>query len=374
MDTTSKILLIGGSVTVGAGLIWLVYRTSQGLPILPSANVPTTTPPSPLTSSAVTPSGLPANMPSYGLTLPASYTARCGTAYFNAGDWPGKSGYVVVVKYVDGMFSTLYPQLVSVAPTFTTGMIVGGYDCATKTVAAPIYTYTVQAGDTLSAIAACDQTTVSALASLNGISNPDLINIDQVLKLPNPLQCQPSTGSSSAPPSRSSGSAQEPSNGALYQVSGSSKIYVYWTSDHQLHWICDSATFNQLGLSYTDLHIVSQLPASVGSTICHTTTEKLTYCQFDAQATKNGSYTFGPPPSPQYIQDGAVFWVPGTSTIWIVFAKQLFPVLDLCALHQLGKSCGDVQPVSALPNLPKLTGTQNAYSCSTSGSGGPILG
>lgn len=44
-------------------------------------------------------------------------------------------------------------------------------------------TYTVKKGDTLSEIAAAYGTTVDALVSLNGISNPDVINVGQVLKV-----------------------------------------------------------------------------------------------------------------------------------------------------------------------------------------------
>ncbi|MDD9148171.1 LysM peptidoglycan-binding domain-containing protein [Sporolactobacillus sp. CQH2019] len=44
-------------------------------------------------------------------------------------------------------------------------------------------TYTVRSGDTLSAIAAKHGTTVSRLAALNGIRNPNVIRVGQVLKL-----------------------------------------------------------------------------------------------------------------------------------------------------------------------------------------------
>lgn len=44
-------------------------------------------------------------------------------------------------------------------------------------------TYTVKSGDTLSEIAVAYGTTVDALVSLNGISNPDVINVGQVLKV-----------------------------------------------------------------------------------------------------------------------------------------------------------------------------------------------
>ena len=46
-----------------------------------------------------------------------------------------------------------------------------------------VTTYTVKAGDTLSAIANKYNTTVEKLASINNISNPNLISVGQVLKL-----------------------------------------------------------------------------------------------------------------------------------------------------------------------------------------------
>lgn len=47
----------------------------------------------------------------------------------------------------------------------------------------PTSTYTVKAGDTLSAIAARYKTTVAKLASLNGIKNPNVISVGQKLKI-----------------------------------------------------------------------------------------------------------------------------------------------------------------------------------------------
>lgn len=57
-------------------------------------------------------------------------------------------------------------------------------------------TYTVKAGDTLSAIASRYSTSSSTLASLNSLSNPNLIYVGQVLKVSSNTSTSSSTGSS----------------------------------------------------------------------------------------------------------------------------------------------------------------------------------
>lgn len=47
-------------------------------------------------------------------------------------------------------------------------------------------TYTVKKGDTLSAIAKKYETTVEALASINGIKNVNLIHVGKVILIPKP--------------------------------------------------------------------------------------------------------------------------------------------------------------------------------------------
>ena len=54
--------------------------------------------------------------------------------------------------------------------------------------------YTVKKGDTLSAIAKAMGTTTSKLASYNGISNPDVIQVGQIIKNPNMGESGASTG------------------------------------------------------------------------------------------------------------------------------------------------------------------------------------
>ena len=62
------------------------------------------------------------------------------------------------------------------------GSAAGSYQAVTSSSAGGS-TYTVQAGDTLSSIAARFGTTFQSLASINGISNPNVIEVGQVLRL-----------------------------------------------------------------------------------------------------------------------------------------------------------------------------------------------
>lgn len=69
--------------------------------------------------------------------------------------------------------------------TLATTTVPGGTAPATTTAtSAPAHqSYTVQSGDTLGTIASKFHTTVAALQSLNGISNPDSIYAGEVIKI-----------------------------------------------------------------------------------------------------------------------------------------------------------------------------------------------
>ena len=60
----------------------------------------------------------------------------------------------------------------------------GTADKPTKPTTQAAGTYTVKSGDTLSRIAAANGTTVAKLVEINGIKNPNLIRVGQVLRLP----------------------------------------------------------------------------------------------------------------------------------------------------------------------------------------------
>jgi LysM repeat protein len=72
--------------------------------------------------------------------------------------------------------TTLPPTTTTVAPTTTT---------------APVIRYQVKAGDTLSAIAARNHVTSTAIIALNRLANPDQLVAGQVLSIPNPPSSKP---------------------------------------------------------------------------------------------------------------------------------------------------------------------------------------
>lgn len=96
----------------------------------------------------------------------------CGIwQYSDSGSVDGISGNVDTnISYKD------YPSIVPGAPAESTP--------STPPPATTTVSYTVQAGDTLSEIAVRYNTSYSEIARINGISNPDLIYAGQVLKIP----------------------------------------------------------------------------------------------------------------------------------------------------------------------------------------------
>ena len=222
---TRDLLMIGGGIATIGGVYYVytlvkkpVSRAVHTVVGTPQTSRQTTTPVTPrstphtrthTTTHTVTKTSTPRHTshvtPTHTSrapqTLPSYVTRRCGTVFVSLGLWsPKRTGLAYIAKYKNGQLVAQYPQSEpSGSPWLKQGTWSGGYTCASS----QTYTYTVQSGDTLSQIAACDGTTVSQLASLNHISNPNVIYVGQVLKLPNPwIGCGSaggSSGSSQAP-------------------------------------------------------------------------------------------------------------------------------------------------------------------------------
>lgn len=104
----------------------------------------------------------------YGVTTPktGNWASYEGFQYNDRGIVPGIQGYVDMDTFTDNIFLTSGDTIAT--PENTTNNV---------------ETYTVQPGNTLSQIATQYGTTVSEIAGLNGISNPNLIYVGQVLKI-----------------------------------------------------------------------------------------------------------------------------------------------------------------------------------------------
>ena len=94
------------------------------------------------------------------------------------------------------------------------------------------YTVTVRTGDTLGAIAARHGTTVAQLATLNGIKNPDVIHVGQVLRLPSDGDPAPATGQAQLiPPVPDVGQSVETTPGGSTEAAPVERTYTIRKGD-----------------------------------------------------------------------------------------------------------------------------------------------
>lgn len=123
----------------------------------------------------------------------ASYTVKSGDTLSGIA-----SQYNTTVNQIVSLNQLSNPNLIYVGQVLklknsqTTNSSSSSSSTATTTAG----TYTVKAGDTLSAIASRYSTSSSTLASLNSLSNPNLIYVGQVLKVSSNASTSSSTGSS----------------------------------------------------------------------------------------------------------------------------------------------------------------------------------
>ncbi len=104
----------------------------------------------------------------YGVTSPntGNWSTYEGFQYSDNGVVPGISGYTDMDSFTDSIFLSSSENITT--PENTSNQI---------------SSYTVQAGNTLSQIALQFNTTVTEIAGLNGIQNPNLIYVGEILKI-----------------------------------------------------------------------------------------------------------------------------------------------------------------------------------------------
>ena len=138
---------------------------------------------------------LPADLSQKYALWYAYYTSQfdgtdCGIwQYTNQGNIPGISGNV---DLDDGFID--YASVIKEAGLNHLGGNAPSPDPSPSPSPSPDYvTYVIQSGDTLSGIAQRFGTTYQAIASLNGISDPDLIYTGQILQIPGSASSSPQT-------------------------------------------------------------------------------------------------------------------------------------------------------------------------------------
>lgn len=123
----------------------------------------------------------------------ASYTVKSGDTLSGIA-----SQYNTTVNQIVSLNQLSNPNLIYVGQVLKlkNSQTTNSSSSSSSTAATTAGTYTVKAGDTLSAIASRYSTSSSTLASLNSLSNPNLIYVGQVLKVSSNASTSSSTSSS----------------------------------------------------------------------------------------------------------------------------------------------------------------------------------
>ena len=123
----------------------------------------------------------------------ASYTVKSGDTLSGIA-----SQYNTTVNQIVSLNQLSNPNLIYVGQVLKlkNGQTTNSSSSSSSTATTTAGTYTVKAGDTLSAIASRYSTSSSTLASLNSLSNPNLIYVGQVLKVSSNASTSSSTSSS----------------------------------------------------------------------------------------------------------------------------------------------------------------------------------
>lgn len=126
-------------------------------------------------------------------TSSASYTVKSGDTLSGIA-----SQYNTTVNQIVSLNQLSNPNLIYVGQVLKlkNSQTTNSSSSSSSTAATTVGTYTVKAGDTLSAIASRYSTSNSTLASLNSLSNPNLIYVGQVLKVSSNASTSSSTSSS----------------------------------------------------------------------------------------------------------------------------------------------------------------------------------
>lgn len=198
----------------------------------------------------------------------ASYTVKSGDTLSGIA-----SQYNTTVNQIVSLNQLSNPNLIYVGQVLKlkNSQTTNSSSSSSSTAATTVGTYTVKAGDTLSAIASRYSTSSSTLASLNSLSNPNLIYVGQVLKV---------SSNASTSSSTSSSANSNVTTAASYTVKAGDTL---------------SAIAAKYGTTYQTLASANSISNPndiyVGQVIKVSTTATATNSQAASSASSNGSYT-----------------------------------------------------------------------------------
>ncbi len=125
-----------------------------------------------------------ANKPATPATTAATYTVKSGDTLSRiAAQFKMSVAEIAALNQISNVNAINVGQVLKVNGTTNNTNTSTNQTNTSKPVASNAASYTVKSGDTLSKIAALHQMSLSQLVSLNGITNPNLIQVGQVLKV-----------------------------------------------------------------------------------------------------------------------------------------------------------------------------------------------
>ena len=125
-----------------------------------------------------------ANKPATPATTAATYTVKSGDTLSRiAAQFKMSVAEIAALNQISNVNAINVGQVLKVNGTTTNTNTSTNQTNTSKPAASNAASYTVKSGDTLSKIAALHQMSLSQLVSLNGITNPNLIQVGQVLKV-----------------------------------------------------------------------------------------------------------------------------------------------------------------------------------------------
>lgn len=125
-----------------------------------------------------------ANKPATPATTAAPYTVKSGDTLSRiAAQFKMSVAEIAALNQISNVNAINVGQVLKVNGTTTNTNTSTNQTNTSKPAASNAASYTVKAGDTLSKIAALHQMSLSQLVALNGITNPNLIQVGQVLKV-----------------------------------------------------------------------------------------------------------------------------------------------------------------------------------------------